>query len=115
MPKTFDAEAVGLNYRLTRSTMRLMKSRIQQQGSIQVMLVREHDNPSDENAVKVVIRDAPYRGMHIGYLRRAVASVYGPALDKGKRIIREAYVTDIDPDEGTAAISIVLAKGRKSA
>jgi HIRAN domain-containing protein len=110
MPKTFETQAVGLQYRVTASTRRMMQHNIEKNGAMEVMLIREHDNVHDENAIKVVIRSGPYAKMHIGYLPRNVASVYAPALDALKTRIREAHVTHIDADEGTAALRIVVGK-----
>jgi hypothetical protein len=110
MPKTFDTQCVGIQYRVTPSTRRMIQAHIEKHGPLPVMLVREHDNEHDENAIKVVIRATPYKGLHIGYLPRGVAAVYGPALDTMKLRVRESHMTRIHVEEGTADVSVVIGK-----
>jgi len=44
-----------------------------------VFVVREHENPADPNAVKVLYRD----GRKLGYLRRTLAQAIAPLVDGG--------------------------------
>lgn len=84
-----------------------------------VDLVREPDNLHDENAIKVVIAkhfNNPYAKMQIGYVRRQVAQAWAPALDSeaGTFRIVEAWVTQIDEDEGIAEMLVTVAGLTKS-
>lgn len=109
MPRQFETECVGMQYRVTPSTRGMMKSRIEKDGPMELLLIREHDNTADANAIKCVIRRGAYKGLHVGYLPRGVASVYAPALDKGKRLVRDAWLTSVDPDVGHGGVLINLA------
>lgn len=110
MAKRFETNAVGMQHRLTMSTRRMMVGYLRKHERIDVMLVREPDNQHDENAIKVVIRDSPYKGMHVGYLPRTVSSVYAPALDEMVIQVVESWIWEVNPDEGTA--SLVIRFGR---
>jgi hypothetical protein len=108
--KTLSVTCVGMQHRLTMSTRRMLKSHIEKNGPIEVLLIREHDNIHDENAIKVQIRKGPYKGMHVGYLTRSVAALYAPALDEMKVRVRESTMTDVSPDTGEAGLHIVVGK-----
>lgn len=111
--KKFKTEVVGLQYRITQSTRNMIKDRIAKDGPIEVLLVREPDNPADENAIKVVIRSGAYKQLHIGYLKRNVAGVYAKALDtRVYRVIESAHITGVNVDAGTAPLEIRLAKSK---
>jgi hypothetical protein len=113
MPKRFETNVVGMQHRLTMSTRRLMVGYLRKCDRIGVMLIREPDNNADENAIKVVIRDTPYKGMHIGYLPKTVASVYAPALDEMLIQVIDSWVWEVNPDEGTASLVIRFGKHGK--
>lgn len=112
--KKLTTTCVGMQHRLTPSTRRMMKSRIEKDGPIEVLLIREPDNQHDENAVKVQVRKGAYKGLHIAYLMRNVASVYAPALDNLQVHIVSSYLTDVNPDDGTGTVEIKVRKGAQS-
>lgn len=103
---------VGIQYRVTPSTRRMMKSH----APFKVGLIREPDNNHDPNAVKVLIAeffDIPYAGMHIGYVPRKVAGMIGPALDQGKMKIHEAWVSEWEAEDATAEMIVTLSAPAK--
>jgi hypothetical protein len=53
-------------------------------------LVREHDNPYDANAIKVLISN----GKQIGYINSDLARELAPIIDKGKKTV-EAHISEI--------------------
>jgi hypothetical protein len=110
MAKKFETEVVGLQYRLTASTRRLIRAHIRVNGPIECLLIREPDNTHDPNAIKVKLRSSPYKGMHIGYLPRAVSSVYANALDEMAIHVESANIMDVDPEEAIAPIVIWFTK-----
>ena len=112
--KTLDTDVVGMQHRLTPSTRRMLKSHIAKDGPVEVLLIREHDNDHDENAIKVQVRRGAYKGLHIGYVPRAIAAVYAPALDKSQVRVRESVVTDVDVENGTGSLHIKVSKPGKS-
>lgn len=109
--KKFTTECVGMQHRLTPSTRRMMKSRIEKDGPIEVLLIREPENDHDTNAIKVQVRKGAYKGLHIAYLTRHVASVYAPALDNLQIHVTASYLTDVNPDDGTGTVEIKFNKG----
>jgi hypothetical protein len=111
-PKEVELTVVGLRYRVTDSTRRMMREHL----PFPAALVREPDNEHDDNALKVVVTEYfnhPYKDFHIGYVPRGVASVWAPALDSGKLTIAEAWITGIDVEEGTAKLLVKARVGAK--
>jgi hypothetical protein len=111
--KKAEHPVVGVAHRITMSTRRLISNKIEQEGPLGVVLMREPRNPADENAIKVILDDAPYRDMHIGYLPRGVAKVYAPAWDKGKMEIDRATLTAMKPEDGEGEILLRFSVRRK--
>lgn len=116
--KVFRTQCVGMQHRLTMSGRNMMKSHIEREGPIDLVLIREHDNAHDHNAIMVKVRTGPYKGMHIGYLPRTVASVYAPAIDEMHVRIHKTTMVDISPEDGTAELRVkvipkVFKKSRK--
>jgi hypothetical protein len=111
-PKEIEITVVGMRYRVTDSTRRMMREHL----PFPVALVREPDNEHDENAIKIVVTEYfnhPYKDFHIGYLSRAVASEWAGPLDTGKLTIAEAWITGIDVDEGIATMLVKARTGSK--
>lgn len=96
----------GLRYRVTAETMRIMSDVI----PLAARLEREEGNQFDENAVKVILMDKPWKDFHLGYLARSVAAEIAPMLDNSTLEIKAVSVVSIDPDEGEGEI---LIDGRK--
>lgn len=114
MARKFETTVVGMQHRITPSTRRMLRARIEKSGPLEVLLIREHDNVHDENAIKVVMRKGAYKGMHVGYLSRQVVSEYAPALDELRIRITRAHITAVNVDDGTASLLIQFVKVRKS-
>lgn len=101
-----ELEVVGMNHRVTISTLENLADDV----PLHCKLEREPDNAHDENAVKVVVIEKPWRkqhdGMHVGYIARATASVIAPAMDEGgeRWPYTDAWLTAIDTDTGTGEL-----------
>lgn len=103
---------VGIQYRVTKPTRRMMKEHL----PFKVELLRERENNHDPNAIKVVIAkhfDIPYKGMHLGYVRKQRAGMLAPALDARKVEIHEAWVTSLDAEEAVAEMLVTISGPKK--
>lgn len=103
VPHKLEMPVVGLNHRMTASTRRLLESSVQK-GPISLTLQREPDNLRDENAIKVILSEAPYKGMHIGYLPRTTAALLAPAWDSNQISDLGGMLTDVDVHNGEAVM-----------
>lgn len=112
MSKRFQTTVVGMQYRVSMSARRMIRSWVTEHGTMDVYLAREPDNPKDENAIKVVAREKPYRGIHLGYVPRAVSEIYATALDNLKVRIIDSYITAVQPEEGTATLHLEVKRVR---
>lgn len=111
--KKAEHDVVGVAHRLSMSTRRLIQRKIDDEGPLGVILMREKKNPADANAIKVVLDDPPYREMHIGYLPRQIAAVYAPAWDKGEMEIGRVVLTAMTPEDGNGEIVMRFQVRRK--
>lgn len=103
---------VGLNFRWKAATRQMMPGWC----PFPVTLEREPDNRFDADAIKVVIAGTKkltkLNGSHLGYLsnrqeggeRVGIASMLAPKLDAGQVELVKAWVTEVDPDAGTAVM-----------
>lgn len=91
-------DVVGLHYRVTPATQEEMKKL----EPLNAEIVREPDNTEDKNALKVVLTEKPYKGFHIGYLRKQVSEIYAPLIDSGDVELTKVLVSDFDLKEGKA-------------
>jgi hypothetical protein len=106
---------VGTDHRVSISTRQMMREHL----PMPVKLEREPDNPVDPRAIKVVIADGPtakgvqnpYKGLHIGYLRRAIATVYAPLLDRGEIKVASATLVDLEPRGSEGEVRVRLLAG----
>jgi len=120
VPNGLEIPIVGLQHRVTPSTRRKLEEAIQE-GTISVRIKREPDNQFDENAIRVIITGAPYKGMHIGYIPRIVAAEMAPSIDNGDIDVETALgeMTDVDAQNGTAMMylkfkaAVIKKKGAK--
>lgn len=106
-----DLEVVGMNYRLTVPTIEKLADDI----PLHCTLEREPENPHDENAIKVLVTEKPWRkkhdeGMHVGYIARATASVIAVSMDADEWPYNEAWLTEIDTDTGTGTLLLSVKK-----
>lgn len=92
---------VGMQHRLTRSSLRVMRDRL----PLNARLVREKKNEHDENAIMVVANEEPWT-MHVGYLTRQVAAELAPRLDSRKLQIVSVLITEVVPHEGTGTVLV---------
>lgn len=107
-----ELSVVGISHRVTDATMRKI-ARDLQNGPMKCSLVREPENKHDENAIKVVIKERPYRGLHLGYIARKVAREYAPAMDAGKMVNPKVWLVDLEEGSGTLLLRFKLAPRRK--
>jgi len=93
---------VGMQYRVTPSGRKFMGEHL----PFRIKAVREPENFQDENAIAIFVNDegVPYQGMKLGYLRRQVAAVWGPEMDKGRLVIEKGYLTEVDALEGVGEL-----------
>lgn len=112
-------DVVGIDHRVElegREYLARMTERDRQ--SLKCELQREPTNQADSNAVKVVVIDkrAKHKG-HIGYLRRNVAAVIAPALDRGTTVVESCRLIMVNPEYSWGRIELKLktpASKRKS-
>jgi hypothetical protein len=105
---------VGLGFRWKRETREMMPGWC----PFPVKFEREPDNRFDPDAIKVVIAGdfklTKLRGMHLGYLsnriqdgeRVGIATMLAPKLDAGRVEVVKAWVTEVDPGDGTAVVEV---------
>jgi hypothetical protein len=106
---------VGVAHRITMSTRKLIAAKIKAEDGLGCVLFRERDNPADENAIKVILEDAPYNELHIGYLPRQVAAVIAPKWDSGKVEIKRVVLVDMTPHEGEGEVKVTFSVRKKTA
>lgn len=110
--QSLECPVVGLNYRVTASTRRLLAQKVTE-GPISVTVQREPKNKHDENAIKVVISEGKFTGLHIGYIPRSTAAVMAPALDKREIDDVTGYLTDVADSEATMLLQFGKVKKDK--
>lgn len=98
---------VGMNYRVTPSTMNKLKVAL----PVRARLVREPTNKHDENAIRVEIMDKPFAhdksGFHAGYVMRQVAFEYAPLLDADDfPWRRDGILVSVDDGSGSAVLVV---------
>jgi hypothetical protein len=106
--KNREFECVGIQHRVTISTRRYMKVRVEGNPT-KMVLKREPDNPHDRNAIAVYMAedpDNPYKGVKVGYLRRKVSEVFAPLVDSGDLKFEAAMMTGLDELEGTGDLQV---------
>lgn len=90
-PKEITLTVVGLQYRLIDPKLKDM----QEVTPLKTELRRDPENIHDENAIAVYVMEKPYKGTHVGYLKRQVAHDLAPEMDRGKFSPREVWLTEI--------------------
>jgi hypothetical protein len=103
--KTLTTEVVGMQYRLTPSTRKMIEAHVLNDGPMPCNLEREPHNPVDENAIRVLAAVTPYKGLHIGYVPRQVAARLAPKMDRGVKI-ENTWLAEVDPYDGTGDLVI---------
>lgn len=98
--KRLVVSVVGMHYRLTPSTLKLLSRDL----PLLCELQREPDNPHDSNAVKIVVIEGKKQGMHLGYIARATATVVAEAMDDDDWPYTEAWLTSVDIPEGSGEL-----------
>lgn len=104
--KSLELSVVGMQHRLTPSTRKYLLTHVTKEGPIPCHFEREPENPHDAFAVKVILDDSPYRGIHIGYLPRTTAQVIGPALDENRMRDVEAWLADMADTDGSGSLAV---------
>lgn len=76
---------------------------------VPVELVREPENPADENAIMVKLAGdfklTALRGLRIGHLRRNIAAVLAPKFDSYSIAPVKLWLTELDNDANEGTIS----------
>lgn len=106
--KEITLEVVGLEYRLTKPTLRKLAA----YRPLPAVVEREPDNVHDEDALKVSVHDdaKEFGGMQIGYLRRQVSAEWSPQIDAGRVVIVSAEIVAVYPELNTAEVKIGFTK-----
>jgi hypothetical protein len=112
--KTVKLTFVGMQYRLTLSTRRLVEQHVNEGTPVKCKLVREPENLHDKNAIKVMISTVPYVGMHIGYITRHLAEVLAPALDSGDRTVSSCTILELNAQDGSGLVEVKLKTANSS-
>ena len=82
---------VGLQYRTTKEARRHLATKV----PFSVYFRREKKNEYDPNAIAVFVADKQFlAGQHIGYLRKEVAAVISPRVDKGEAYLPAFGIVD---------------------
>jgi hypothetical protein len=108
--KKRELECVGIQHRVTLSTRRFLKARVESKKML-IEFKREPSNPHDENAISVFAgsdKGNPYKGMQLGYLPREVAKVLAPAIDKGRTEFGPSFMVGVNVEKGTADLQVKL-------
>lgn len=92
MPKQLEFELVGARHHVTTSTI----LEISNLCPMNVKLVREPDNPTDKNAIRIDADGEPWDKMQIGYVPRLVAAELAPKMDKNQIEILAAELLELD-------------------
>lgn len=118
--KTTEIEipVAGMKYRCAVSTRRMIQAHVEDE-TVECLLLRDPENPHDENAVKVLIENAPYTGFHIGFVPKDIAAKLAPLLDDADVTVAACIITEMDAVGATATLSLSLktpvqAKKKKS-
>jgi len=106
MPKEMNLTVVGLNYRLTITTMQ----ELAKDTPLHCRLEREPDNEHDENAIKVLVTEKPWAKkhdpLHIGYLSRVVASEIAPRMDTFRWPKYDVWLIEVDYVSATGQLRL---------
>lgn len=107
MPKLAKISATlkGMSYRLKPDTIR----EIMELCPAKVELQRDPENIQDPNAIAVFYLEPPHRGVHIGYVDRAVASELAPRIDIGEVEFEEGWLREAFED-GTGDLQLKFRK-----
>lgn len=112
---------VGIQYRLTVSSRKMIAEKAQKEGPLQCALVREPENMHDTNALKVILADHPWDYVHIGYVPRTIAEKYAPLIDKGEIVVKDVHLISLNPLPGDGELllrfhrRLAVKKGSKGA
>jgi hypothetical protein len=91
----------------------MIRKKTESDGPIPIKLVREPFNVHDDNAIKVVILDGPYKGMHIGYLPRGIAKEYAQRIDEKRITIENASMPIVNDEDGDGEIVVTVVHTKK--
>ena len=103
MADQMELSLVGMLHRLTPSTIHRLADEVAEH-PLKCRLEREPDNPHDANAIKVILESGRLAktksGFHIGYIKRAVASVIAPVMDAGDWDFTRVKLMLVDDEAG---------------
>lgn len=104
---------MGIEYRLSPSSWRLIASAAEE-NPLQAFLEREPSNSQDPNAIRIVLDEEPWTGLHIGYVPREYAAGLAGKLDKRMVYIDSARLVNADPENPQAKLELRLGKPRQN-
>lgn len=107
-PATNDVSVslMGFNHRAIAAERR----KIAEACPLVIELRREPLNAHDENAIAVHVLEKPWKGMHIGYVPRALAAMFALKLDRGEMRIEQAWLEEVDPEDGEGSMLLKVIK-----
>lgn len=101
-----DVELKGFNHRAIAEERREIAAAV----PLAVALEREPHNVHDAQAVAVHLMEKPWKKLHIGYIPKGVAAVFAPKLDGGTISVEEAWLMEVDPEEGSGQLLLKVRK-----
>lgn len=104
--REMEISMVGFNHRAIAETRR----EIAAECPLAVALIREPDNPHDPSAIMVHLQEKPWKGMHVGYVPRALAGMLALKIDLDEISIERAWLQEVDPEEGTGQLLLKVIK-----
>ena len=104
--KYMEIQCVGMRHRVTPSTLREMESLC----PLKVKFSREPENIHDENAIRVICNERPWRDMHIGYIARQTAAEISPRIDEHRIELVGGYLNDVNDSSGTGQMKVEFKK-----
>ena len=105
-PKYLEIQCVGMRHRVTPATLRDMEALC----PLKVKFSREPENIHDDNAIRVICNERPWRGMHVGYVARQTAAEISPRLDAGAIELVGGYLNDVNDESGTGHMKVEFKK-----
>jgi hypothetical protein len=108
VPNKIEVPLVGVRFRVTPTTI----EEIAGQTPISAKLKREPENIHDSYAIAVYLTERPWKDFQVGYVSRDVARLIAPKMDAGKFNVVEAWVTEIDPNQGAGSVLVKWTKSK---
>lgn len=105
-----DMSLVGMKFYTTKDARKVLANSLKKK-ALPVTLIREPDNPSDGNAIKVVATGrGALKGKQLGHVPAAVAEVLAPMIDRGEVVVTTANLDGIDLSKDTGSLVVNVVK-----